>query len=306
MLAAIFHSSFHPTAGNTIDWSLGDASLDGLEFNTLPSGLHLVDHDVVYFSKHGKQGVSIFRRRSTQDHGHRGVRLSSLSILLSKSTRPRPWRYVAALKELTTLLYSRTDPDWDLARAFFNERNADPGAVEDWNGWSHELLDRPDDDDNNPTLHLPHLLRILGPSSLTLYKHVIGRRRILIYTLPPVEPASILCQVAADMAFQLQLEHSKEGISVLGMVTLNDLDRLRAEGNTGRGWVACTTDAIFLEKPSCYDLLIDLTTSSPNNATRPTFYASRQSASSPTPRLSVVRFSWSDIKLVCFSLTSSS
>lgn len=50
-----------------------------------------------------------------------------------------------------------------------------------------------------PTYHLPHLLRILGLSSLTLYKCVLSRRRILIYTLPPVEVAGVLAWVAADM-----------------------------------------------------------------------------------------------------------
>ncbi|KAJ7741223.1 hypothetical protein DFH07DRAFT_870179 [Mycena maculata] len=325
-IVAIFHASFHPTQGNIIDWSLkvnDDLSLDNLEFSALPSGLHLVEQDVVYFSKDGQRGVCVFRRRKTVDQGHRGFRLSSLGILLAKSARPRPWRHTAALKELTTLIYSRFESSaslvpiegtWDPARAFFEERKvrrADLGGAGDWNGWSHELLDR------NPTLHLPHLLRILGPSSLTLYKHVVGRRRILIYTLPPVEAASILCQVAADMAYEQQVEYTmspgspssrlrgkcKDGISVLGMVTLNDLDRLQAEGTTGRGWVACTTDAIFLEKPSCYDLLIDLTTSTPNKATRPTFYSSRpvqptpSRPRGPTHRLSVVRFSWSDVKL---------
>ncbi|KAJ7263125.1 hypothetical protein B0H12DRAFT_1103444 [Mycena haematopus] len=337
-IAAIFHAVFHPTQGNIIDWSLkanDDLNLEHLEFSALPSGLHLVEEDVVYFTKDGQQGVCVFRRRKTVDHGHRGFRLSSFGILLAKSARPRPWRHTAALKELTTLMYSRfessaslvpMESDWEPARAFFNERKvtrSDLGGAGDWNGWSHELLERLDDDETteqNPTLHLPHLLRILGPSSLTLYKHVIGRRRILIYTLPPVEAASILCQVAADMAYEQQVEYStssgsrsprlsgksKEGISVLGMVTLNDMDRLQAEGNSGRGWVACTTDAIFLEKPSCYDLLIDLTTSTPNKATRPTFHASRpvqppssgpSKARGPTHRLSVVRFSWSDIKL---------
>ncbi|KAJ7487285.1 hypothetical protein B0H11DRAFT_2172823 [Mycena galericulata] len=336
-IVAIFHASFHPTQGNIIDWSLKaneDLNLDHLEFSALPSGLHLVEEDVVYFSKDGQRGVCVFRRRKTVDHGHRGFRLSSLGILLAKSARPRPWRHTAALKELASLIFSRfessaslvpTESDWEPARIFFNERKVarlDLGGAGDWNGWSHELLERLDEEatEQNPTLHLPHLLRILGPSSLTLYKHVVARRRILIYTLPPVEAASILCQVAADMCYEQQVEyttspgspssrlHGKctEGISVLGMVTLNDLDRLQAEGGSGRGWVACTTDAIFLEKPSCYDLLIDLTTSTPNKATRPTFYSSRpvQPASSgpsrprgPTHRLSVVRFSWSDIKL---------
>ncbi|KAK7018445.1 hypothetical protein R3P38DRAFT_2634169 [Favolaschia claudopus] len=334
-IVAIFHASFHPTQGNIIDWSLKaneDLNLDHLEFSALPSGLHLVEEDVVYFTKDGQHGVCVFRRRKTVDQGHRGFRLSSLGILLAKSARPRPWRHTAALKELTTLIYSRfessaslipLDTDWEPARTFFNERKvtrADLGGAGDWNGWSHELLAQLDDGapDQNPTVHLPHLLRILGPSSLTLYKHVVARRRILIYTLPPVEAACILCQVAADMAYEHQVEYTtssnsssprlrgkcKEGINVLGMVTLNDLDRLQRESDSGRGWVACTTDALFLEKPSYYDLLIDLTTSTPNKATRPTFYASRPiqplspgPSRGPTHRLSVVRFSWSDIKL---------
>jgi len=106
--------------------------------------------------------------------------------------------------------------------------------------------------DSNPTLHLPHLLRILGPSSLTLYKHVLGRKRILFYTLPPVEVACILCQVAADLCYENQLgvnpneiqtgrlkgKH-KDPINVLGMITLADLNRLEVESRTGRGWIAC-------------------------------------------------------------------
>ena len=104
----------------------------------------------------------------------------------------------------------------------------------------------------NPKLHLPHVLRLLGPSSLTLYKHVLGRRRILVYTQPPVEPAYILCQVAADMCFEDQTAQGShesstapqprlnEGINVLGVVTLHDIGLLERELTTGRGWIACT------------------------------------------------------------------
>jgi hypothetical protein len=108
----------------------------------------------------------------------------------------------------------------------------------------------------NPTLHLPHVLRLLGPSSLTLYKHVLGRRRILVYTQPPIEPAYILCQVAADICFEDQTAHDSsegstaphlrlkgkqnEGINVLGVVTLHDIGLLERESKTGRGWIACT------------------------------------------------------------------
>ncbi|KAF4587941.1 Lipid Metabolism-Associated Protein [Pleurotus pulmonarius] len=333
-LVAVFHASFHPTKGNVIDWCIkasDELNLENLEFSALPSGLHLVDEDVVYFDKDGQQGVCVFRRRKTSEHGQRGFRLSSLGVLLAKSDRPRPWRHTAALKNLITIIYSKlefsgilepTEEDWEPAKQFFEERKvkrADLGGAGVWDGWSHDLYSL--DPSLNPTLHLTHLLRILGPSSLTLYKHVLGRRRILILTLPPVEAACVLCRVAADLCFEEQVDYtspqpgssrddlprrlkgkSREGISVLGMVTLNDLDRLVQEGQTGRGWIACTTDAIYLEKPSCYDLLINLTTLSPNKSTRPTFHVSKpildaSSSRGPTHRLATIRFAWSDVRL---------
>ncbi|KAI0791253.1 hypothetical protein C8Q75DRAFT_805607 [Abortiporus biennis] len=385
-LVAIFHASFHPTQGNIIDWSLKaseDFDISHVEFSCLPSGLHLIEEDVVYFTKDGHQGVCVFRRRQTSEHGHRGFRLSSLGIILAKSTRSRPWKHVPALKALVHSIYTSlenravlepTEGDWEPAERFFEERKvkrADLGGAGDWDGWSAEFdassvstfgsrtnasdfnpsspisassssspsssLPPPDP---TPTLHLPHLLHILGPSTLTLYKHLLGRKRILIFTAPPVEVACILCHVAADMCLDDQIDYdqqqddlisfdsssprparkststadtrrnsfkgkSKAGVSVLGMVTLNDLDRLTREDKSGRGWVACTTDALFLERPQYYDLLIDLTTASPPSGSngrfaRPTFYSPKiggESTGSGRQRLSVVRFTWNDVKL---------
>jgi hypothetical protein len=96
---------------------------------------------------------------------------------------------------------------------------------------------------------------------------------------------------------------TRESIGVLGMVTLSDLDMLQSEDCCRRGWVACTTDAIFLEKPSCYDLVIDLTTSTPYKTSRPTLYLSRptewtEDGKGRRHRLSPVRFTWSDVKVV--------
>lgn len=345
-LVSIFHCSFHPTKGNIIDWALKteeNLDLTNVEFSSLPSGLHLVEEDVVYFKKGDHQGVSVFHRRETSETGHRGFRLSSLGVLLAKSSRPRPWRHAPSLKFLIRSMYSRFqeqgiyDPerfDWSSAESFFEQRK-DPGIdsfdAGSWGGWSHEL-DSPDPDRYNPTIHLPHLLRILGLSTITLYKHVLGRKRILIYTLPPVEPSGILCQVAADMCFEDQVDcglssdrrdppvgldtggsrvdgaslrlkgRARESIKVLGMVTLSDLDVLQAEDNRRRGWIACTTDAVYLEKPSLYDLVIDLTTSTPSKSSRPTLYLSRPTEWSEDGRrrnykLSQVRFTWSDVKV---------
>ncbi|KAI8969537.1 hypothetical protein BD414DRAFT_503180 [Trametes punicea] len=334
-IIAIYHASFHPTKGSIIDWSLKaseDLDLSHVEFSCLPSGLHLVERDVVYFTKDDHQGVCVFRRRKTTEHGHRGFRLSSLGILLAKSHRPRPWRHVAALKALVNTIYSALedrdaldplDEDWDPARAFFEERKIrrpDLGGVDPWSGWNAELDGTCSD--ISPTVHLPHLLRILGPSSLTLYKHVLGRRRVLIITLPPVEAACILCQIAADTCYQEQVSElvaavnghdgyedsgaarrlkgrSSTGVKVLGMITLHDVDKLEFESKSGRGWIACTTDSIFLDKPAYYDLLIDLRSATPN--TRPTFHVSKAveqpNGKGTIYRLSSVRFTWSDVRL---------
>lgn len=52
-VVAAFHTSFHFTQGNTLDWSVSvddqlyNPVLTGVEFTSLPSGLHGVEHDVV-------------------------------------------------------------------------------------------------------------------------------------------------------------------------------------------------------------------------------------------------------------------
>ncbi|KAJ2973441.1 hypothetical protein NUW54_g12063 [Trametes sanguinea] len=318
-----------------------DLDLSHVEFSCLPSGLHLIERDVVYFTKDDHQGVCVFRRRQTTEHGHRGFRLSSLGVLLAKSPRPRPWKHVAALKALVNTIYSALedrealeplDEDWEPARTFFEERKlrrSDSGDMGPWLGWNAEL--EGPHSDTSPTVHLPHLLRILGPSSLTLYKHILGRRRVLIITLPPVEAACILCQVAADTCYQEQVSElvsaadsqdgdedtqtsrrlkgrSNAGVKVLGMVTLNDMDKLEFESKSGRGWIACTTDSIFLDKPAYYDLLIDLRSATPN--TRPTFHVSKPveqpNGRGVSYRLSSVRFTWSDVRLVSSFLSFAS
>ncbi|KAK0457962.1 uncharacterized protein EV420DRAFT_1643318 [Desarmillaria tabescens] len=139
---------------NVIDWSIkasDDVSLDSLEFSALPSGLHLVEQDVIYITKDGRHGVCVFRRRKTTEQGHRGFRLPSLGILLAKSARSKPWRHLSALKDLVATIYTRleiseilepTDEDWEPARVFFEEHKVgqdDLGGAGQWNGWSYEF-----------------------------------------------------------------------------------------------------------------------------------------------------------------------
>ncbi|KAG8922437.1 hypothetical protein FRC01_014044 [Tulasnella sp. 417] len=112
------------------------------------------------------------------------------------------------------------------------------------------------------------------------------------------------------------LERDDRRPAVLGQVGLMDIDRLKAESQKGLGWIACTTDSIFKDRPALYDLIVDLTTatnslspSSPSpTITRPTLHISRPSLSQSTSsskspqsatayKLYLVRFTFSDVRL---------
>ncbi|KAH9012261.1 hypothetical protein EDB84DRAFT_968037 [Lactarius hengduanensis] len=66
---------------------------------------------------------------------------------------------------------------------------------------------------------------------------------------------------------QLKGKH-KEDIDVLGIIMPHDIDMLERESRTGRGWIACTTDTVFLEKPQYCDMIINLTSYAPEPAAR--------------------------------------
>ena len=140
--------------------------MDGVEFSVLPSGLHLVERDVVYFSHGPHAGLAVFRRRPTLSKGHRGFRLSSLAILLQEAPRPRPWLHINSLRELADRIYKDADAresggaedllgldnagiglgdlkdaDFAPAEKWFERRRADPSrsSFDSWSGWSDEL-----------------------------------------------------------------------------------------------------------------------------------------------------------------------
>lgn len=101
---------------------------------------------------------------------------------------------------------------------------------------------------DHPAFHLPHVLHIMGISSLTLFKHALGRRRILIHAHPPVESACLLAQLAAVISTG---EEGNAGvhthkISVLGVVGLTDIPRMEQESSRRSGWIACERNVVFI------------------------------------------------------------
>ncbi|KAG8908277.1 hypothetical protein FRB99_007810 [Tulasnella sp. 403] len=315
-LVAAFHTSFHVTRGNTLDWSVSiddevyGPLLSGVEFNSLPSGLHSVERDVVYFTKGGLDAVAVFSRKKTApETAQRGYQMEAFGVVLG----------IEALQD-----YFNTHSSAGLNASSDHTSNSSTPFV----NWESELMLHPQAP--HPLFYLAHILRIVGPSFLTIFKCVLARQRVLFYTHAPVEAACLLAKVCVDVAFPdvrpTEPSGDAEGDSpnaqrddkrpfVLGTVGLIDIDKLEKESQSGHGWVACTTDALFLERPALYDLIVDLTTAmnplpspsvtdnvTPATPLRPTLYLSKSSQSSsgsskPSRKLQQVRFTFSDIRL---------
>jgi len=192
----------------------------------------------------------------------RGARLLSVGVLVAPSLRSRPWQHITALKKLAVHLEDKYMVKKPLVDYFdlHKARGLSLGAPQVWTGWKDELLNatvgassRETDvistmvlitnaQLDHPAFHLSHVLRIFGIASLTIFKHTLGRRRVLIYTQPPVEPACLLAQLAAVISSGEEGDSgvTTNRISVLGVVGLIDLQRIERETESGRGWVACS------------------------------------------------------------------
>ncbi|KAH9052337.1 hypothetical protein EDB87DRAFT_510552 [Lactarius vividus] len=134
--------------------------------------------------------VYVFTRRQTSEQVQCNFRLSCLG---ARSLSPRSWCHVPVPKALDV-----SAP----AQRFFKlrmARVADLGGAGAWHRWSEKLdfgIDKVEDGSDeyrhythaSPMLHPPpHLLRVLGPSSLTLYKDMFVFWRKLINAQPPIE-----------------------------------------------------------------------------------------------------------------------
>ncbi|KAF8905384.1 hypothetical protein CPB85DRAFT_1315439 [Mucidula mucida] len=298
-IVAIFHVSFHPTKGNIVDWSVttdDSVSLDNVEFSALPSGLHQRDEDVIYFTSPPEHnGLAVFRRRATNAPGHRGSRLGALGIITRRPTHG--WK---KLEKLYMDMLGEGDKelgeaDWGLAKRWFDEQS---GRLDE-------------EEAEHPAQHLPHVLRTVGPAFVTLAKHVVGGRRVLVYasmskatsipsssssTPPPPTPIHAACTLCHLLAAA-----SPAPARVLGCVGLMDFPRLVSASSAS--WIACTTDAIFLEKPQCYDILFDVseqrmyTPSLIRSATAGEEEEQGEERSAGKWKLSGARWAWSDVRV---------
>lgn len=109
-IAAIFLVRFDVKAGYTIAWkrSIPGLELDeSVEFKSLPSGLHHVEEDLIYFiHDEDYAGISAFRN-SRSEEGDRNALMLAVGALvpLSFGRMGKSWKLAEGLKEMAQYVF---------------------------------------------------------------------------------------------------------------------------------------------------------------------------------------------------------
>jgi hypothetical protein len=109
-ISALFLIDFDVKAGYTIVWkqAVPGLELEGtVEYKSLPSGLHTVSDDLIYFVHDaGHAGLSAFVNIATDEEETRHARMIAVGVLvpLSYGRLGRAWRHAEGLKEIAAKL----------------------------------------------------------------------------------------------------------------------------------------------------------------------------------------------------------
>ncbi|KAK5141705.1 hypothetical protein LTR04_002503, partial [Oleoguttula sp. CCFEE 6159] len=227
-LAAAFLIHFDQRVGYQIAWqrALPGISLEGVvEFKSLPSGLHNVKEDLVYFVHEVYAGISAFVNRPAGAED-RNAHLVAVGVLvpLSYGRLGKAWLCAEKLRGLSELL-ARDASKTEALEEFWEEHREDgkratpdlqsldqsPQAAhghrkaeEGRQRRNRALSDStPSTDADNslssthPALSLSKLLDLFGPLIFPLYRAALLRKRILLVTSAPVRQS---CEFVYDLS----------------------------------------------------------------------------------------------------------
>jgi hypothetical protein len=301
-VAAAYLVKFDHRKGYVLDWhkSVPDVELEGVvEYKSLPSGLHNVEEDLVYFVHNEYAGLSAFINRK-DEMSERSARMLAVGILipLGQSHTGQSWRHAEKLKELARQQVE--DPSdlrtlenfWETSKLSPEAQNAEVppassrnNAEPSSNGYTkprtmstattyiqpHHTLTP-----YHPALALMDSIQLFGPLIFPLFRAALLRKRILIITDAPVESAcnlvynlSILSAVPKSLFVRLGLEDTctsrLKALFVVGVADIPMLSQQHAE-QSDRGFVACSTDDVLATKPELYDILVRMPRSDARNA----------------------------------------
>ncbi|KAF2104665.1 hypothetical protein NA57DRAFT_70871 [Rhizodiscina lignyota] len=226
-LAAAFLIVFDLKVGYTIAWkrNIDGVNLDGVvEFKSLPSGLHNIKEDLVYFVHDEYAGVSAFEN-SPATEAERNAHFVAVGILvpLSYGRLGRSWLYDEQLRQLARALVNDTkniqplEGFWEEHRSQDATSSSFPASSPSTNRNDGSITTQPNGGrrkralstlttlatpgralpQSHPILSMPKYIDTFGPLLFPLHRAALLRKRILLVTHPPVRLA---CEFVYDIS----------------------------------------------------------------------------------------------------------
>ncbi|EMC92400.1 hypothetical protein BAUCODRAFT_126384 [Baudoinia panamericana UAMH 10762] len=289
-VAALFLAVFDQRVGYTLAWKRtvpSDLDLSGVEYHSLPSGLHGVQSDVVYFIHDGQYAaVSAFAQEKA-DETHRNARFCAVGALvpLSYGKLGRSWLYAPELRRLAREYLSNPNDMRSLELFWTKHKQGSKSDARSSSPTEHRGsvnanlkrkrglsdatpvlgLDATTAADH-PSLYMSSLLDSFGPLIFPLHRAALLRKRILLLGAPPLQRncsavyiLSILSNLPAASTELLQPNteaiHRSHPLFSIG---INDIPALTSNVDKA-GYIATSTDDILGEKHQLYDILVELT-----------------------------------------------
>lgn len=218
-ISALFLIDFDVKAGYTISWkaSRPGVELEGVvEYKSLPSGLHTVSEDLIYFVHDGYAGLSAFVNAPVEDSEVRNARMLAVGVLvpLSYGRLGRAWRHAEGLKTMASTFATSTK-DIGILEEYWQKHQAKEESVAPIESVESPSITfqpppkQPQGHARNrsasdgaallppghrlsayhPAWSLTKLLDTFGPLIFPIYRAALLRKRILISCHAPVQEA---------------------------------------------------------------------------------------------------------------------
>uniref|UniRef100_A0A3B3QNS9 DENN domain-containing protein 11 n=1 Tax=Paramormyrops kingsleyae TaxID=1676925 RepID=A0A3B3QNS9_9TELE len=243
-------------AGNMVEWCLPpDVNLEGVEFKSMASGSHRIANDFIYFRKGCFFGLACFANMPVESELERGARMKSVGILTPSYTLL--YRYMHFL-ENQVRHQLQCPGQYSPLEAFYEDKKAVLPL-----GGNGLVTTCPTSTSTAP----PHgrccmnpemkvgFIRFFGEQIMVLWKFALLRKRIVIFSPPPVGVVCYrvyCCCCLANISLP-RMEVSVPEFRPFFYINVADIAALETE----MSYVACTTEKIFEEKKELYDVYVD-------------------------------------------------
>lgn len=251
-ILAIFVVTFDTRSGNMIEWCLPpNIDLEGVEFKSLPSGSHKLRNDFVYFKLRDDYGISCYEKLIlAHSEVERGARMKSVGVIASS------FEFLHLHKPFLEdqVRYQLQHPgDFSSLEAYFNQNNRESLANSRTISSQSEIL-------SSLTVSYPsgsfsHFIKFFSENIFVIWKFVLLKRRILFFSPPPIGVVcyKVYCAQCLGIHGFSDMADKRE-VTPYFYINVADISTLEKEKST---IMACTTEKIFENKTSLYDVYVD-------------------------------------------------